>query len=660
MRETRPYGLDPDLFAPGKVITDPVHGDVRLTRLECLLVDSPPFQRLRRVKQLGSTHLVYPGATHTRFSHSLGTVVAAQMLLDIVLEQRDEPNATPDLFGQWEREAHAGGPDYLRRVAEAILLTRLGALLHDFCHVPFGHSVEDELQLLEPHDENLDRFEKLWQRIDPTARDAIERGVSLAGKALKDDILALVLSARFKPDPTEEGEDPGVADISYPFAQDIVGNTISADLMDYLTRDHRFTGLPAALGHRFLDSMYVSRSDDPFKPSRMVLRVVRAGRERKDTLTELLKYLRYRYELSERALAHHAKLAADAMVGKLLQLYADALWMDELDRQSATDGALRQVLQRVDRGDLDTLRSHVAKQLKAAGARELMAAARAELETTLLRHGDEGLLEYLLAEGGRLAEDARWRGVRDLAGALLDRQLFKPVARISARVHAKRLWETYGREPDERRRVEEAAATFAGIDPAWHAVLWIPPERMRLKPALVLVDDEQLIETMLRRELSSGHERGSDIYDSHRDLWALEVFVHRDVRADDLRREALLAAIAEQLHISEWDDDDDPVRPAKVARRHAAEILNLTRPQERELKELVPAFYDGSVGIGKRPTLEAVTDEYRHAWEAREAKEAPERPSGSAGEGSGESGVQAEIPLDDPRDGSNEPGDPVR
>ena len=61
----------------------------------------------------------------------------------------------------------------------------------------------------------------------------------------------------------------------------------------------------------------------------MVLRVVKQDRERKDTLTELLKFLRYRYELSERAFAHHAKLAADAMVGKLLQLFSDALWVDE-------------------------------------------------------------------------------------------------------------------------------------------------------------------------------------------------------------------------------------------------------------------------------------------------------------------------------------------
>jgi HD superfamily phosphohydrolase len=52
--------------------------------LEVAVVDSRPFQRLRRVRQLGMTHLVYPGAVHTRFSHSLGAVRVAQLLLDTV------------------------------------------------------------------------------------------------------------------------------------------------------------------------------------------------------------------------------------------------------------------------------------------------------------------------------------------------------------------------------------------------------------------------------------------------------------------------------------------------------------------------------------------------------------------------------------------------
>jgi HD superfamily phosphohydrolase len=615
MRQQRPYGLAPKLLAPAKVITDPVHGDIRLSELERRIVDSPPFQRLRRVKQLGTTHLVYPGATHTRFSHSLGTVVAAQMLLDIVLEQRDEPGAKDDLFAEWEREAQLDGPPLLKRVAEAIVLTRLGALLHDLCHVPFGHSVEDELRLLEPHDENRDRFDRLWGQIDPAARNAVEAGQSLTGKALLDDVLPIVLSGLYKPPAAEEGEDPGVADISYPFAQDIVGNTISADLLDYLTRDHVFTGLPAALGHRFLDSFYVSPSSDPFKQQRMVLRVVKQDRERKDTLTELLKFLRYRYELSERALAHHAKLAADAMVGKLLQLFSDGLWVEELERRAGEDAMLAKDLKGVPRGDLDELRRRATKRLKKAGLDQVGHVAQSELEATLLRHGDDGLLEHLRAVGEARATDSRWAGVGELADALLGRRLFKPVARMSDRSHAKRLWEDYGKRPDERRQVEQVAARFAGIKPAWYAVMWIPPERMRLKPALVLVDDQNLIDTMLNRERSPrGQKRGSDIYDAHRDLWALEVFVHPDVRANEPAREALLSAIADQLHIKGWDDDDAPVRPAKVARRRAGDELGLTRADEARLKELVPSFYNGSAGLAENPTVTDMVNEYKLAW----------------------------------------------
>lgn len=623
MRELGPYGLDPELLSPTKVITDPVHGDIRLFELERRLVDSPPFQRLRRVKQLGSTHLVYPGATHTRFSHSLGAVVAAQMLFDIVLEQRDEPRAKADLFSEWRMENAA---EFDKRVAEAIVLTRLGALLHDLCHVPFGHSVEDELQLLDSHDANEARFERLWGEIDDETRSAIESSRSLAGKSLLEDLRPIILSDLYKRETHDDGEDPGVAEgLSYPFVQDIVGNTISADLMDYLTRDHLFTGLPAAMGHRFLDSFYVSPMSDPFKPGRMVLRVVKRDRERKDTLTELLKFLRYRYELSERALTHHAKLAADAMVGKLLQLYSDALWVDRLEEQVAKTPELASDLEGVARNDLDELRRRAKKQLKKAGLDRVSQDAKDDLEAALLEHGDDGLLEYLRGRGAaRAAGDSRWAGVRDLADSLLERRLFKPLARLSDRSHAKRLWNDYGKRPDERRQIEQAAARFAGIKPAWHAVMWIPPERMRLKSALVLVDDEDLIETMLSRERSPrGQERGSEIYGAHRNLWALEVFVHPEVRSNETECEGFLSAIAQQLYLKSWDDKGAAVLPADVASRKAAEQLDLSRAEEKELKALVPSFYDGSVTVAPDdgPTLKEMTDELKLAWASSEPTE---------------------------------------
>lgn len=618
MRATEPYGLPEEMLAPAKVVTDPVHGDIRLMEIERRIVDSPCFQRLRRVRQLGTTHLAYPAATHTRFSHSLGALAAAQMLFDIAYEQRNEREPHLDVFMEWQEQARTSDRPYLRRVAEAIVLTRLGALLHDLCHIPFGHTVEDELCLLVPHDENLERFQSLWEQIDDDVKSLVSGGVSESGKRLDADLQPLILSKLKTGAEPEEGEDVGAPDITYPFAQDIVGNTVSADLIDYLSRDHLFTGLPAAVGHRFLDSFYISPSTDPFKPERMVLRIVKAQRERKDNITELLKFLRYRYELSERALAHHAKLAADAMVGKLLQMYFDACYVMKLDEIALTDQELRTALEGLSRGDLDAVRKRASSELGKKRHRALEDDARAMLESTMLRHGDDGLLEFLRDEGDlRKADDSRWSGIHQLAGELLDRRLFKQIARLSDRSHAKRLWKDLGKDPDRRRQVEQVAARAADLPHAWLIVLWVPPERMRLKPALVLVDDGELIDTLLLRERSPrGRGRGTDIYDAHRDLWSLYVFADRTVRDNDQAREAVLAVLAEELHLSNWEDPTSPVSEIAVALETAVSELDLSPSEATELRTLVPTFLDGSADVSGFPPLRELVDELKQAWNA--------------------------------------------
>jgi hypothetical protein len=90
-----------------------------------------------------------------------------------------------------------------------------------------------------------------------------------------------------------------------------------------------FTGLPMALGARFISGFYVTpKRDGGIYGQRMAVLIHREGRPRRDVVTEVLKHLRYRYELQERVLVHHAKLAADAMVGKLIELYHEDLQID--------------------------------------------------------------------------------------------------------------------------------------------------------------------------------------------------------------------------------------------------------------------------------------------------------------------------------------------
>lgn len=624
MRAAAPYGLSPALLEPAKVITDPVQGDVRLTELERRIVDSPCFQRLRRVRQLGATHLVYPAATHTRFSHSLGAIEAAQELFDVVLEQRAGLNPKRgDIFGEWlefdendrRRRGAEAEPLYLRRVAEAIVLTRLGALTHDICHIPFGHSVEDELALLQPHDENLHRFEGLWGQVDAEARQAIEAGLSLEGKSLYDDVLPLILPKHFAPqEKLSPDEDPGVADISYPFAQDIVGNTISADLLDYLTRDHRFTGLPAELGKRFLDGFYVSRSDARM-PRRMVLRIVKKQRERSDTITELLKYLRYRYELSERALAHHAKLAADAMVGKLLGLYHDYLLRKRIEERTKRNKALDERLSLVPRGNVAAMAVAANTILGVESFEKLRNAARGDLEKVMLDHGDDGLLERLLADMKPLVrEDTLAEGIFDIAKDLLERRLYASVAHFDDQAHAERLWKEYGQQPDRRRVLERDVARYAELQKPWQVAVWVSPERMRLKPALVLVDDDDMVETMLKRESSShGRGRGVDIYEAHRRLWSLEVFVHRALR-DREEVPWIQAAFAKGLNLKAWSDPRLPVALDEVGRQQLGDELRLTRAERRRLEEELSSFFEGSGApdvIGGEATLTDLVSELR-------------------------------------------------
>src|SRR5262245_52475840 len=101
-----------------KVVTDPVHGDIGLSQLEVDLIDTPSFQRLRRLKQLGLASLVYPNADHSRFAHSLGVFHLMGRGIDTLIhkERLDESTDKQKL--------------------------RLAALLHDVGHYPYSHLME--------------------------------------------------------------------------------------------------------------------------------------------------------------------------------------------------------------------------------------------------------------------------------------------------------------------------------------------------------------------------------------------------------------------------------------------------------------------------------------------------------------------------------------
>src|SRR5208337_573138 len=102
-------------------IHDPIHGTIEVTTDEIKLVDSRPVQRLRHIKQLGFSELAFPGATHSRYAHSLGAMEMAARMADRALADLELPAADR------------------ARLRQSV---RLAVLFHDLGHAPLSHVSE--------------------------------------------------------------------------------------------------------------------------------------------------------------------------------------------------------------------------------------------------------------------------------------------------------------------------------------------------------------------------------------------------------------------------------------------------------------------------------------------------------------------------------------
>lgn len=245
----------------GKLLRDAVHGDIELEPLEVELIDTPEFQRLRGIKQLGTASLVYPSATHTRFEHCLGTSWIARRMIEALQRSR--------AFSADETTA-----------------IRLAALLHDITHIPFGHTLEDERRVLPRHDKDEARFS--YFLIESTL------GRRLLASGFQDEVLRILRG--------EAG-----------FASEIIIGAITADLLDYLKRDTYFVGFSQYYDLRVFQSLIV-------EDGRFAVNLEKHGMRRHDSLSELINLLRIRYTLSERVYFHHAKIASGAMISKATEL----------------------------------------------------------------------------------------------------------------------------------------------------------------------------------------------------------------------------------------------------------------------------------------------------------------------------------------------------
>ena len=223
---------------------DPVHGFVYLSEAEWAIVDCPTFQRLRDIRQLAMGHLVYPGATHTRFEHSLGCLHLSDVIYQAVkrqVEQGNCPNFAQAFRADEEQTKHG------RQIL------RLAGLLHDLGHPPFSHSGEQLMPEME-----IDGRRRRVQHEDMTAKLIRETEIAETLKnEFGEETGEQVIAVATKP---ELAKLPHGADLAwYRFLNDVLTGELGSDRMDYLLRDAIHSGQTVGLfDHRkLIDSMTI-------------------------------------------------------------------------------------------------------------------------------------------------------------------------------------------------------------------------------------------------------------------------------------------------------------------------------------------------------------------------------------------------------------------
>jgi HD superfamily phosphohydrolase len=187
-------------------VKDPLWNNILLSPALLRLIALPAFQKLNGIRQLGPTYLVYPGATHTRLSHSLGVFHLARRLMLNLLAHAEAPGRMPEAA----------------REPEAVRAFLCAALLHDLGHYPFAHSLK-ELQVASHESLTAARV------LEPDFSGVLRREVGA-----DPELVAAIVDARRA----------GPGGEALAFYRRLLSGVLDPDKLDYLNRDAYFCGVP--------------------------------------------------------------------------------------------------------------------------------------------------------------------------------------------------------------------------------------------------------------------------------------------------------------------------------------------------------------------------------------------------------------------------------
>jgi len=249
-------------------IVDPIHDFVRVYETELKIIDSPIFQRLRRIRQLSGAHLTYPGAQHSRFEHSLGVMHIAGQAADALNEK--------GLLG-----------------SDKIQDIRIAALLHDIGHGPFSHLFEEVLQ-----SKKKISHEEMGKKIILHS----EIGDILSKSGVNKKFITKL----------------AFGDRKYQFVNEIISGSLSADMMDYLQRDGYYTGAE----HAKIDQQRIIRSLDVYKGKLALDR---------SALYSFESMILSRYQMFKAVYFHKTVRSAEVMMLESIRLADDECGFTSLD-----------------------------------------------------------------------------------------------------------------------------------------------------------------------------------------------------------------------------------------------------------------------------------------------------------------------------------------
>jgi HD superfamily phosphohydrolase len=250
-------------------IRDPVHGYIYANELECKIIDSPVFQRLRKIRQLGTAHLTYPGALHTRFEHCIGSMYLAKRAANHLKSQEI---INEDMSNELS----------------------IAALLHDIGHGPFSHLFEEVL-----HEKGM-THENITDRI--IRETEIADILSRFGVNVKKFSNLCVGTSKNHP----------------RFMNDIIAGFLSVDSMDYLLRDSYFSGVEYGKVdvHRIIDAYEIAGKKLAIN---------------KDSVYALESLMLARYEMFRAVYFHKSVRASAVMIIRAMNLSNEELHFTNLD-----------------------------------------------------------------------------------------------------------------------------------------------------------------------------------------------------------------------------------------------------------------------------------------------------------------------------------------